>query len=255
MVGEDPAPGDKHPANKKPRKQKPPETKIPGVLLCSPNLPPDRPPRTAQNFALFFLSSHIFETCTFGLSGCRVNGGLRRFKTTKIPREDPQRETQKRAKWWRERKKKSAKFWVLRPSGLHFFFEDVGMTSVLTKVKNECAHMFFFRGRLKRKLLNTNQSRPCTWQPLRLPPDQRNDTLPGPHGRWGCRRQHLRTPSSPGVNKRKHVLLHVPTTTPTEVSMPALPSSAAQEVRSGKMSQEGGGLLQPPPCHFSSKDH
>ena len=56
--------------------------------------------------------------------------------------------------------------------------------------------------------------------PLKLPPDQRNDTLPRPRGRWGCRRQHLRTPSSPGVNQRKHVLLYMPTTTPTEVSTP-----------------------------------
>ena len=37
--------------------------------------------------------------------------------------------------------------------------------------------------------------------------------------------------SSPGVNKRKHVLLHMPTTTPTEVSTPALPSFETQEVR------------------------
>ena len=61
-----------------------------------------------------------------------------------------------------------------------------------------CENLFFFRWRLKRKPAE-HQSRPCTWQPLRLLPDKRNDTLPGPHGRWGCRRQHLRTPSSPVV--------------------------------------------------------
>ena len=35
----------------------------------------------------------------------------------------------------------------------------------------------------------------------------------------------------PEVNMRKHVLLHMPTATPTEVSMLAVPSSAAQEVK------------------------
>ena len=72
----------------------------------------------AQNFALFFLSpATIFvlsslsgcllvefwlclkrrgpEMCTFGLSGCRTFQGPGASNTTKIPREDPQREKRK----------------------------------------------------------------------------------------------------------------------------------------------------------------
>ena len=63
--------------------------------------------------------------------------------------------------------------------------------------------LFFFARDWKRKLLNISHDR-APGNPLRLPPDQRNDTLPGPRGRWGCRRQHLRTPSSPGVTNAVH---------------------------------------------------
>ena len=83
--------------------------------------------------------------CTFGLSGCRVkprrpnqtgppglahdsprtpnvhiSGHLALQNTTKIPREDPQRDT-KRAKRWREREEKARNFGPSHPSGPHQF--------------------------------------------------------------------------------------------------------------------------------------
>ena len=51
------------------------------------------------------------QTCTFQGPGAS--------KTPPKFHEKTPRETQKRARWWREREKKSANFWASHPSGLH----------------------------------------------------------------------------------------------------------------------------------------
>ena len=115
-----------------PRRQTPLETKkktrkqkIPGVLLCCVFSKPSAGPPSADRpkFRSFFLSRHIFETCTFGLSGCRVNP--RRPPALQTPpkfHEKTPRERQKRAKWRRERKKKARNFGSFTLRGSTFFF-------------------------------------------------------------------------------------------------------------------------------------
>ena len=67
-------------------------------------------PRRLWGSPAFHTTTRELQTCTFHAPGAS--------NTTKIPREDPQRDT-KRAKWWQEREKKSAKFWASHPSGPH----------------------------------------------------------------------------------------------------------------------------------------
>ena len=64
---------------------------------------PTRPGRRGSH-----TTARELQTCTFQ-GPCASN-------TTKIPREDPQRDTMRR-KRWREREKKSAKFWAPHPRG------------------------------------------------------------------------------------------------------------------------------------------